>query len=406
MFRRYWPFRMPVGRSLLLLSAGIVVVVATLSGLGWFTAKSNAVTTGAKPSEPENLPTTLVLSDSQLASIKIETLGNYRFPVEKDCVGSIDFDEDLAVQVFPPYQGKILTALVEVGNDVQKGQPLYTIDSPDLVQAESTLIGAAATLDLTNAELVRAKALYTSSKGVAQRELEQATSDQQTAEGALKAARDAVRVFGKTEEEIDRIVVGRRIDPSLVVTSPISGQITARFAQAGLLVQPGNTPAPYTVADVSKKWMLANVAESDSPDIRVEQPVQVKLMAFPGRVFTGKISTLGATVDPNSHRITVRSEILDPNHELRPGMFAAFSIQVHDPIEAPGIPTAGVVREGDGTMTAWVATDRHHFVQKTVKLGLEKDDRYQVLEGLHPGDSVVTDGAIFLDNMLQPVESD
>jgi membrane fusion protein, heavy metal efflux system len=406
MFRRYWPFRMPAGRSVLLLFAGIAVVVAAISGFGWFTAKSNAVTTGPKPSEPESLPTTLVLSDSQLASIKIETLGNYRFPVEKDCVGSIDFDEDLAVQVFPPYQGKILTALVEVGDAVQKGQPLYTIDSPDLVQAESTLIGAAATLDLTNAELVRAKALYASSKGVAQRELEQATSDQQTAEGALKAARDAVRVFGKTEEEIERIVTARRIDPSLVVPSPIAGQITARFAQPGLLVQPGNTPAPYTVADVSKKWMLANVAESDSPDIHVDQPVQVNLMAFPGRIFTGKISTLGATVDPNSHRLTVRSEILDPNHELRPGMFASFSIQIHDPIEAPAIPTTGVVREGDGTMTAWVATDRHHFVQKTVKLGLEKDNRCQVLEGLLPGDSVVTDGAIFLDNMLQPVESD
>jgi membrane fusion protein, heavy metal efflux system len=397
---------MPMGRSVLLLLAGIAVVVATLSGLGWFTAKSNAVTTGAKPSEPENLPTTLVLSDSQLASVKIETLGNYRFPVEKDCVGSIDFDEDLAVQVFPPYQGKILTAVVQVGDDVQKGQPLYTIDSPDLVQAESTLIGAAAALDLNNAELVRAKALYASSKGVAQRELEQATSDQQTAEGALKAARDAVRVFGKTEEEIDRIVTARRIDPSLVVPSPISGQITARFAQPGLLVQPGNTPAPYTVADVSRKWMLANVSESDSPVIHVDQPVQVKLMAFPGRVFAGKISTLGATVDPNSHRVTVRSEILDPNHELRPGMFAAFSIEIHDPIEAPAIPTAGVVREGDGTMTAWVATDPHHFVQKTVKLGLEKDNRYQVLEGLHAGESVVTDGAVFLDNMLQPVESD
>jgi membrane fusion protein, heavy metal efflux system len=406
MFQKLWLFRVPVGRISLILFVGTAVIAGTISGIGWYTGKSNAVTTGATPSEPENLPTTLVLSDSQLASIKIETLGNYRFPVEKECVGSIDFDEDLAVQVFPPYQGKILTALVEVGDDVQKGQPLYTIDSPDLVQAESTLIGAAATLELTNAELVRAKALYASSKGVAQRELEQATSDQQTAEGALKAARDAVRVFGKTEEEIDRIVAARKIDPSLVVLSPISGQITARFAQPGLLVQPGNAPAPYTVADVSRKWMLANVSESDSPVIHVDQPVQVKLMAFPGRVFTGKISTLGATVDPNSHRVTVRSEILDPNHELRPGMFASFTIQIHDPIEAPAIPTAGVIREGDGTMTAWVSTDRHHFVQKTVKLGLQKDDRYQVLEGLHPGESVVTDGAIFLDNMLQPVESD
>jgi cobalt-zinc-cadmium efflux system membrane fusion protein len=390
----------------LLVLFGVAVIVATISGLGWFTPKSNAVTTGAQPTEPENLPTTLVLSDSQVASIKVETLGSHRFPVEKECVGSIDFDEDLAVQVFPPYQGKIITALAQVGDEVKKGQPLYTIDSPDLVQAESTLIGAAATLDLTNAELGRAKQLYSVSKGVAQRELEQATSDQQTAEGALKAARDAVRVFGKTEEEIGRIVTARQIDPSLVVPSPMSGQITARNAQPGLLVQPGNAPAPYAVADVSRKWMLANVTESDSPVIHVDQPVQVTVMAYPGRAFVGKISTLGATIDPNSHRVTVRSEILDPNDELRPGMFASFTIQIHEPIEALSIPVNGVVREGDGTMTAWVSTDPHHFVQRVVKLGLEKDNRYQVLDGLRGGESVVTDGAIFLDNMLTPVETD
>jgi membrane fusion protein, heavy metal efflux system len=406
MLQRLWLFRVPVGRIGLLLLVGVAVIAATISGLGWFTPKSNAVTTGAKPTEPENLPTTLVLSDSQVASIKVETLGNYRFPVEKECVGSIDFDEDLAVQVFSPYQGKIITALVQVGDEVKKGQPLYTIDSPDLVQAESTLIGAAATLELTNAELMRAKQLYSSSKGVAQRELEQATSDQQTAEGALKAARDAVRVFGKTEEEIDRIVAARQMDPSLVVPSPMSGHITARNAQPGLLVQPGNAPAPYAVADVSRKWMLANVAESDSPVIHVGQPVEVTVMAYAGRVFAGKISTVGATIDPNSHRVTVRSEILDPKDELRPGMFASFAIQIHEPIESLSLPVNGVVREGDGTMTAWVSTDPHHFVQRTVKLGLEKDQRYQVLDGLRAGESVVTEGAIFLDNMLTPVDTD
>ena len=406
MFQRLWLFRVPVGRTVLILFAGIALVAVTISGFGWFTAKSSAVTTGATPSEPENLPTTLVLSDGQIASLKIETLGTSRFRIEKDCVGSIDFDEDLAVQVFPPYQGKIITALAEVGDDVKKGQPLYTIDSPDLVQAESTLIGAAATLELTNAELMRAKQLYNSSKGVAQRELEQATSDQQTAEGALKAARDAVRVFGKTEEEIDRIVTARQIDPSLVVSSPIAGQITARNAQPGLLVQPGNAPAPYAVADVSRKWMLANVAESDSPVIHVGQPVEVRVMAYPDKIFKGQISTLGATIDPNSHRVTVRSEILDPDHELRPGMFASFAIQIHEPIEALSVPVNGVVREGDGTMTAWVSTDRHHFEQRVVKLGLQNDNRYQVLEGLRGGESVVTDGAIFLDNMLTPVETD
>ena len=184
-----------------------------------------------------------------------------------------------------PTKGKSSSTLVELGDEVHKGQPLYSIDSPDLIQAESTLIGAAATYDLTTKELARAKALYATDASVPQRELEQATSDQQIAEGALKAARDAVRVFGKSEAEIDQIIASRKIDPALVVPSPIAGQITRATRQPGLLVQPGNAPAPYSVADVSIKWMLANVPESDSPLFHVGQPVEVKVMAYPGRVF-------------------------------------------------------------------------------------------------------------------------
>jgi cobalt-zinc-cadmium efflux system membrane fusion protein len=344
----------------------------------------------------------LDLSPSQLNSIKIEPVGSYQFPVEKDAVGNIDFDEDLSVQVFPAYQGTILKTFGELGARVQKDQPLYTIKSPDLIQAESNLIGAAATLDLTNKELARVQGLGS----VSEREKEQATSDQQTAEGALKAARDAVLVFGKTNAEIDRMIASRKTDPALVVRSPISGKITYKVAQPGFLVQPGNVPAPYSVADVAIKWMLANVSETEMPSFHLGQPVQVKVNAYPDHVFQGKVSKIYETVDPNTHRVTIRSEIADPKDELRPGMLANFVIRVHNPVEATAIPANGVVREADGTMTAWVTTDRRRFEQRIIKIGLRNDDQVQVLEGLRPGELVVADGAIFLSNMLEAPPSD
>jgi cobalt-zinc-cadmium efflux system membrane fusion protein len=347
----------------------------------------------------------LDLSSSQLSAIKIEPVATYLFPVEEEAVGNIDFDGDVSVQVFPLYQGTILNVLVELGAQVQKEQPLYTIKSPDLIQAESNLIGAAATFELTSKELERAKSLN-GTNGVSQRELEQATSDQQTAEGALKAARDAVRVFGKTDAEIDQMIASRKIDPALVVRSPISGKVTAKNAQPGFLVQPGNDPAPYTVSDISLKWMLADVVESDIPLLHLGQPVQVKVMAYPDRVFKGKISKIYAAVDPNTHRVTTRSEIADPRDELRPGMLANFLIRVHDSVEAAAIPANGVVREADGTMTAWVTSDRRHFVQRVVRTGLRKDGRVQILAGLQPGELAVSDGAVFLSNMLQAPPSD
>src|SRR5580658_2207508 len=282
---------------------------------------------------------------------------------------------------------------------------LYTIKSPDLIQAESNLIGAAATFELTSKELERAKSLN-GADGVSQRELEQATSDQQTAEGALKAARDAVRVFGKTDAEIDQMIASRRIDPALVVRSPTSGKVTSKNAQPGFLVQPGNDPAPYTVSDVSLKWMLADVVESDISLLHLGQPVQVNVMAYPDRVFKGKVSKIYSAVDPNTHRVTTRSEIADPKDELRPGMLANFVIRVHDPVEATAMPANEIVREADGTMTAWVTSDRRHFVQKVVKTGLRTDGRVQILAGLQPGELAVTDGAVFLSNMLQAAPTD
>ena len=384
----------------------VIVAAIFLSGRGESANMNPARAKSAALAHPTQAEPAVDLSSSQLSSLKIEPVGVYQFPVEKETVGAISFADDLSVQVFPPYQGTIIQTFVELGGTVQKAQPLYTIRSPDLIQAESTLIGAAATYELTTKELVRAKDLYTNNVGVPQKELEQAVSDQQTADGALKAARDAVRVFGKTESEIDQMIASRKIDPALVVRSPISGQVTSFAAPPGLLVQPGNGTAPYTVANVRVKWMLASVVESDIPLFHLGQPVQVRIMAYPNRVFLGKVSKVYAMVDPNTHRATIRSEVADPKDELRPGMLANFVIRVDGPVEATAIPASGVVREPDGTMVAWVTTDRRHFVQSAVKTGLRRDDRVQIIDGLEPGELVVSDGAVFLSNMLEASPSD
>jgi membrane fusion protein, heavy metal efflux system len=390
-------------RSAVFIAVAMVLALALLESA---CGRGEAANTKAAPSMNSTADPTVDLSPSQLNSIKIEPVGSYAFPVEKEAVGNIDYDEDLSVQVFPTYQGTIIKTFAELGAEVHKDQPLYTIKSPDLIQAESNLIGAAATYELTTKELARAKDLYTTSVGVPQRELEQAISDQQTAEGALKAARDAVLVFGKTDAEIDQMIASRKIDPALVVRSPITGKVTYKVAQPGFLVQPGNPPAPYSVADVNLKWMLANVPESDSGFFHVGQPVAVRTLAYDGRVFKGKVSKIYETVDPNTHRVTIRSEISDPKNDLRPGMLANFVIRVDAPVEATAIPANGVVREPDGTMGAWVTTDRHTFTEKIIKVGLRNDGRVQILDGLQRGELVVSDGAVFLSNMLQAPPSD
>jgi cobalt-zinc-cadmium efflux system membrane fusion protein len=395
-------------RGITIGAAVLAVVLSFLAG-AYFIAgigrppKVEIGVEGAKAESERTAPAapadSVELSETQLKSVKVETVGEREFPIEKFSVGSIDFNEDLLTQVFTPYQGRIVGIFAKIGDEVKKGQVLFTIDSPDLLTASSNVIAAAGVLQLTTRNLARLRALY-ASRAVSQKDVDQAVSDQQTAEGALRAARDAVRIFGKTDQEIDRIINDRIADPTLVVPSPISGLITARNASPGLFVQPGNPPAPFTVADITTMWMLANVPETDSPAFRIGQETKVAVSAFPGRTFEGHITTIGAIVDPNTRRVLVRSEVENPSHELRAGMFANFVIQTGEPVRSVAVPLSGIVRQGDGTMTAWVTADRRRFTMRTVKVGLQREGFYQILEGLRPGELVAGEGALFLSNAL------
>jgi membrane fusion protein, heavy metal efflux system len=241
-------------------------------------------------------------------------------------------------------------------------------EDPNTIQAESTLVGGAAAEQAATNVLARAQALY-DTNGVSKAELEQDIATEETDRAALKAARDAVRALGEADDDIDQMIAAGGIE-----------------AAQGIHTLP--------------KWVLANVAESDCSVIQAGQQVKIKLTAFPDEVFNGTISKVYATVDPNTHRMAVRCEVGDPDNKLRVGMLATVIIEVTRPIEATAIPVNGVVRDGDGTMTAWVTTDRQHFTQRIIKTGMREDGEVQILDGLQRGELAVTDGAVFIDNIL------
>lgn len=387
-----------------------VLLVAAYAGLAWYSsdaddsagarAASEESSRAKAPSKSSAAATqTLELSPAEFAKFTVGPVQEHDFKIEREAVGNIDFNQEMSVQVFAPFPGRIISLFAKAGDDLQKGAILFTIDSPDLLDAESKLISTAGTLNVTTRALERAKQLY-EVQGTSQKDLDQATADQQTAEGTLKAARDALRIFGKTDAEMDRIISERKVDSVLAVHSPISGRITARNAAPGQFVQPGNAPAPYTVADISTVWMLASVPETDFPFLQLGEEVAVDVKAYPGRLFRGTIVNIGASVDLNTRRVVVRSEIRDPKHELRPGMFATFLIRTNKTTRSPAVPFAGVVREGDGSMTVWVATEGTRLVKRTVRVGLQQEGLDQIVEGLAPGERVATDGALFLSNAL------
>jgi membrane fusion protein, heavy metal efflux system len=399
-------FRKSLMAKAVLTTLCLIVVVALLSTKA-FVFSTSSETTSRSELPPSTAGRSVALdeapsvdlSEKQAASLKVGPVDTRDFEVLKTAVGTIGFNENMLVQVFSQYPGKILKALYNVGDDVKKGDVLFTIDSPDLLQAESTLLASAGVLELQKRILARATGLLRAG-GSAQKDIDQATSDHQTAEGNFKAAMNSVRIFGKSDAEIEQIFRDRKVDSTLVVSGPIDGRVVTRNAAPGFLTQPGTAPAPFSVADISTMWMIANVIETDAPAYKVGQPVEVRVPAYPDKVFKGHVTTVGSIIDPNTHRQLVRSEIEDPEHLLRSGMYASFIIRVGGPLRSLAVPADGVVREGDGTMTVWVTKDDRHFIKRTVSSGLRQNGWVQILDGLQPGETVVTEGAVFLSNRL------
>jgi cobalt-zinc-cadmium efflux system membrane fusion protein len=383
-----------------MLAIPAVIIVAALFLTGPFSPPSRVKPTaqtaeGSVTGEPQFTDVSKVLA----SRLKVEPVAMRDFEVFKTSVGTINFNENMQVQVFSQYRGKIIKAFYNVGDDVRQGDILFTLDSPDLLQAESTLLATAGVLELQKRVLARLTGLLKTG-GTAQKDVDQATSDQQTAEANFKAAQNAVQIFGRTDGEIEQILSNRKVDSTLKVQSPIPGRVVTRNAAPGLLTQPGVAPPPFEVADVSTMWMIANVIETDAPAYKLGQDVDVSVLAYPDRVFKGHVTNLGSTIDPNSRRQLVRSEIDDPEHLLRSGMLASFRILVAGPIRSLAVPSGGVIREGDGTRKVWITVDRRRFARKTVTVGIEQNGWSQILDGLEAGDMVVTDGAELLNNML------
>ena len=335
------------------------------------------------------------LDEVQARALKLVTVSEQDFYKKVKTFGSIDFDQNQTVTIYAHYPGRILEAQPNVGDLVDKDQFLFSMQSPDLLAAETTLIANASTNVLQSKNLRRAQEMIKIG-GISQMAMDQAVSSHQTAQGAIVAARNTLKTFGKTDEEIDTLIAERRADAALVVKSPIAGVIVARAAAPGLYVQPGVAPAPYTISDTSTLWLYANVIEEDAPLIRVGQKIEAQASAFPDAIFYGKISVVAAALDPVTRRLAARCEIADPSHMPRAGMFANIPVKVGDVYRAPATPASAIYREGDGQLTVWTTKDDRRFTRKFVKTGETLDGFVEITSGLKIGDRVVGDGGLIL----------
>jgi cobalt-zinc-cadmium efflux system membrane fusion protein len=365
-------------------------------------------TQGGVPA-PDQAAARVKLDEKQVRHLTVVRVEKRSFRVEKSAIGQLTFNEAMTSPVFSPYSGRVVRVLVGIGDQVRRGDPLVEINTPEIVQAQTDLIAAAANLlkSRNQVELARRNAARMEDliqvKAVAQRDYDQAAADLQAAvtdgriaTATVESARSRLRGMGKSEEDLARIETERRMDSTAVVTSPITGVAVARKVGPGQWVQP-TSDAMFVISDLSTLWLKANVSEADIPHIRVGQLLEVRVMAFPDRMFKARVTNIGASVDPVTRRIPVRSELANPDLALKSEMLATFRIITAADVMAPSVPLTAVNWEG-ARAKVWVAIAPTEFSERIVRLGVEQDGRVQVLSGVEAGERIVSDGAVFLSS--------
>ena len=372
----------------------------------------------ARPTRVQAPPGTFRPTQQQWRGLKLAPVTVGAFRPEQMTEGTIAVDDDLTTPVFSHYSGRVIKVIAMLGDVVEPGTPLFIINASEFVQAQNDLVTALANLRTARSQLAMAQTterrtheLYLAQGGAlkdwqqAQTDLIAAQNTVRADEIALHAVRNRLRILGKTDEEIASLEAQptQKLDPLATVTAPIRGTVTQRQIGVGQYINSeanGASNPVYTISDLSTVYLIANVREVDAPLMQVGLPLEVHVLAYPDRLFKGKISWIAPSIDANTHRLLVRAEVENFDRALKPGMFANFSIITGEPSTAPAVPQEAIIYEADRARV-WVAGDKDTLALREIRTGRTSDGVVEVLAGLADGERVVTSGTVFIDRAAQ-----
>jgi membrane fusion protein, heavy metal efflux system len=395
---------------------GIVAVVTV--GAGWSLIASRAKETDvgqtnssdrAKHSHGTFSPT-----PAQWATLTVEPVKQLVFRPEHVTEGKIAVDEDRSTLIFSPFAGRVTKLFVKPGDYVERGQPLFVIEAADSVQAQNDFMAAVAAANKARSQLNLARtieqrlhSLYegkaTSLKDwqQAQADLTAAENDLRSAETALEAMRNRLRILGKTDVEITDFQNTGKISPDAPVSAPIAGTVVQRKVGPGQYLTAGANDPVFVIGDLSTVWLVAYVRETEAPSVHVGQAIKFTVLAYRDEVFPANLNYVATSLDATTRRLLVRAAITNSQLKLKPEMFASVSISTDEGDAALAIPRNAIIYEGD-MARVWVAHDEKSIELRRVKPGLSSGNMIQVLEGLQPGERVITKGALFIDRAAAP----
>jgi membrane fusion protein, heavy metal efflux system len=384
-------------RTVGLAAVGVVIVVLAV----WFGRRVFAP--HEAPAAAASPPGTFRATPQQLKTLTVEAVQSHGFVSEEVTEGKIAVNGDRATPLFSPYSGRVTRVIAGLGDTVKAGAPLATLEASEFVQAQNDLRTAAAQVKIARINETRKHALF-DAKGGSLQDWQQAQADLTTAETALGSARNHLSILGKSAAEIDLLERAENINPVATLTAPIAGVVVDRQVGPGQYLQSGSGTAVFTIADPGSVWLLANVREADAGLVKLGQSVEVRVLAYPKRTFKARITYVAALIDSVTHRLPVRAEIDNRDGALKPEMFASFRILTSDASESPAVPESAVVYEG-AAAHVWVVAGEGLLELRAIHTGRSDGGLIEVLDGLKPGERVVTKGGLFIDQAAVPATS-
>jgi cobalt-zinc-cadmium efflux system membrane fusion protein len=311
---------------------------------------------------------------------------------ELPVVGRITFDEAKVVNIATPLPGRVAEALVAVGTPVKQGQPLASIDSPEISALRADLRKALVDLGAAQKNLERVRLLI-AEKAAARKDELSAEVDENKAAAEVQRLRARLKLIGKDETDDSQ---------RFVLRAPRAGVIVKRALNVGEEVRSDSAAPLLLLADLSVVWVLADIPEREVSLVHKGQKAVVEVTSFPGRRFPGKVSHIGEVVTAETRTVQVRISLRNPKRELKPEMYARVFLDVSLKTPRLLIPTRALVVK-QGKTVVFVEEEPGKFRPRTIVVGPEIGENHEVISGVREGESVVTRGALLLDSEIQRV---
>jgi membrane fusion protein, heavy metal efflux system len=364
---------------------------AALTLVTLLSACSKQSTTASHDENAATQPELFTVPTNQMSRVQVVTVEPSSWPRVLRLTGTVAFNGFDTTPVITQVGGPVSRIIVTPGQQVRKGEPMLFVSSPDYSQLRATFLKARDVQALAPKSYVRAEDLY-NHHAIAARDLEAAESAEVQAQADLNAAEQALKVLGVPRP--DALAVGNSTSPEVAVSAPIAGEVVERLCAPGQVIQTGQTQC-FTISNMRSVWVMVNVYENQMAYVHVGDPATITTDVS-NTEFHGRISYMGAALDPTSRTLQARIDTTNINQILKKDMYVTATVTAGNISNALMVPDSAVLRDTENKPYVYMQNTNGQFAHQSVELGESQGGKTLITSGLKPGDKVAGDGSLFL----------